>query len=93
MVDLNGHEAGNGGYSQGTPTANRDSSTRREAIYRQLTRMIASNSNQQQLDSDSQGVSVAVCREPKTSSPIKPDALVHTGCTLGDVSAVAAIPR
>ena len=21
MVDLNGHEAGNGGYSQGTPTA------------------------------------------------------------------------
>src|SRR5437773_6015812 len=29
MVDLNGHEAGNGGYSQGTPTAYRDSSTRR----------------------------------------------------------------
>jgi hypothetical protein len=23
MVDLNGHEAGNGGYSQGTPTAHR----------------------------------------------------------------------
>jgi len=23
MVDLNGHEAGNGGYSQGTPTVNR----------------------------------------------------------------------
>jgi hypothetical protein len=38
MVDLNGHEAGNGGYSQGKPTAYWDSSTRREAIYRQLTR-------------------------------------------------------
>jgi hypothetical protein len=24
MGDLNGHEAGNGGYSQGTLTANRD---------------------------------------------------------------------
>ena len=35
MVDLNGHEAGNGGHSQGKPTAYRDSSTRREAIYRQ----------------------------------------------------------
>jgi hypothetical protein len=23
MVDLHGHEAGNGGYSQGTPTAHR----------------------------------------------------------------------
>ena len=23
MVDLNGHEAGNGGHSQGTPTAHR----------------------------------------------------------------------
>jgi len=23
MVNLNGHEAGNGGYSQGTPTARR----------------------------------------------------------------------
>lgn len=34
MVDLNGHEAGNGGHSQGKPTAYRDSSTRREAIYR-----------------------------------------------------------
>ena len=30
MVDLNGHEAGNGGHSQGKPTAYRDSSTRRE---------------------------------------------------------------
>ena len=30
MVDLNGHEAGNGGYSQGKPTAYRDSSTRRD---------------------------------------------------------------
>ena len=29
MVDLNGHEAGNGGHSQGKPTAYRDSSTRR----------------------------------------------------------------
>jgi hypothetical protein len=28
MVDLNGHEAGNGGYSQRTPTAHRVSSTR-----------------------------------------------------------------
>jgi hypothetical protein len=36
MVDLNGHEAGNGGHSQGKPTAYRDSSTRREAILRQL---------------------------------------------------------
>jgi hypothetical protein len=35
MVDLNGHEAGNGGHSQGKPTAYRDSSTRREAIFRQ----------------------------------------------------------
>jgi len=31
MVDLNGHEAGNSGYSQGKPTAYRDSSTRRDA--------------------------------------------------------------
>jgi len=30
MVNLNGHEAGNGGYSQRTPTARRDSSTRSE---------------------------------------------------------------
>jgi hypothetical protein len=29
MVDLNGHEAGNGGYSQRTPTTHRDSSTRK----------------------------------------------------------------
>jgi len=36
MVDLNGHEAGNGRHSQGKPTAHRDSSTRREAILRQL---------------------------------------------------------
>src|ERR1700688_648812 len=28
MVDLNGHEAGNGGYSQRKPTAHRVSSTR-----------------------------------------------------------------
>ena len=34
MADLNGHEAGNGGHSQGKPTAYRDSSTRREAITR-----------------------------------------------------------
>jgi hypothetical protein len=40
MVDLNGHEAGNGGHSQGKPTAYRDSSTRREAIFRQLTQEI-----------------------------------------------------
>jgi hypothetical protein len=31
MADLNGHEAGNGGHSQGKPTAYRDSSTRRDA--------------------------------------------------------------
>jgi hypothetical protein len=30
MVDLNGHEAGNGGHSQGKPTAYRVSSTRRD---------------------------------------------------------------
>jgi len=35
MADLNGHEAGNGGHSQGKPTAYRDSSTRREAMFRQ----------------------------------------------------------
>jgi hypothetical protein len=35
MADLNGHEAGNGGHSQGKPTAYRDSSTRRDAILRQ----------------------------------------------------------
>jgi hypothetical protein len=29
MVDLNGHEAGNGGYSQRKPTAHRVSSTRK----------------------------------------------------------------
>src|ERR1700741_4886494 len=29
MVDLNGHEAGNGGYSQRKPAAHRDSSTRK----------------------------------------------------------------
>jgi len=33
MVNLNGHEAGNGGHSQGKPKAYRDSSTRREAIF------------------------------------------------------------
>jgi hypothetical protein len=37
MVDLNGHEAGNGGHSQGKPTAHRDSSTRRDAMLRQLS--------------------------------------------------------
>ena len=37
MVDLNGHEAGNGGHSQGKPKAYRDSSTRRDACFRQLT--------------------------------------------------------
>src|ERR1700745_1167999 len=31
MVDSNGHEAGNGGYSQRKPTAHRDSSTRKLA--------------------------------------------------------------
>ena len=35
MVDLNGHEAGNGGHSQGKPTAHRDSSTRRDGMLRQ----------------------------------------------------------
>jgi hypothetical protein len=29
MVDLNGHEAGNGGYSHRKPTPHRDSSTRK----------------------------------------------------------------
>jgi hypothetical protein len=33
MVDLNGHEAGNGGHSQGTPPAYRDSSTRRDGDF------------------------------------------------------------
>jgi hypothetical protein len=39
MVDLNGHEAGNGGYSQRTPTAHRVSSTRRavEAVKKWVT--------------------------------------------------------
>jgi hypothetical protein len=32
MVDLIGHEAGNGGYSQRKPTAHRDSSTRKLAL-------------------------------------------------------------
>jgi TonB family protein len=32
MVDLRGHETGNGGYSQRKPTAHRDSSTRKVAI-------------------------------------------------------------
>jgi hypothetical protein len=31
-VDLSGHEAGNGGYSQRKPTAHRDSSTRKVVI-------------------------------------------------------------
>ena len=33
MVDLSGHEAGNGGYSQRKPTAHRDSSTRKLVIW------------------------------------------------------------
>jgi hypothetical protein len=37
MVNLNGHEAGNGGHSQGKPTAYRNSSSRREAIFHHLT--------------------------------------------------------
>jgi hypothetical protein len=37
MVDLNGHEAGNGGYSQGKPTAYRDSSTRRDGDFTPTT--------------------------------------------------------
>ena len=32
MVDLNGHEAGNGGYSQRKPAAHRVSSTRKVVI-------------------------------------------------------------
>jgi hypothetical protein len=32
MMDLNGHEAGNGGYSQGKSTVHRVSSTRRSAV-------------------------------------------------------------
>ena len=43
MADLNGHEAGNGGHSQGKPTAYRDSSTRREAIFRQVTDLLGSH--------------------------------------------------
>ena len=43
MVDLNGHEAGNGGHSQGKPIAYWDSSTRREAIFQQpLARTLVS---------------------------------------------------
>ena len=39
MVDLNGREAGNGGHSQGTPTAYRDSSLLGEmGIVQQLWR-------------------------------------------------------
>src|SRR5437879_2654330 len=38
MVDLNGHEAGNGGNSQGRPTAHRDLLySERDAIFRQLS--------------------------------------------------------
>jgi hypothetical protein len=40
MVDLNGHEAGNGGYSQGRPTA------RRVLLYSErcpITRALAKN--------------------------------------------------
>ena len=37
MDDLNGREAGNGGHSQGKPTAYRDSSTRREEMLRHHT--------------------------------------------------------
>jgi hypothetical protein len=33
MVDLNGHEAGNGGYSQGRPTHAEFSSTRRDVAW------------------------------------------------------------
>src|ERR1700686_5413698 len=33
MVNLNGHEAGNGGHSQGKPIAYRDSSTRRDGDF------------------------------------------------------------
>src|SRR5215469_41252 len=33
MVDLHGHEAGNGGYGQRKPTAQRGSSTRNQARY------------------------------------------------------------
>jgi hypothetical protein len=40
MVDLNGHKAGNGGHSQGKPTAYRDSSTHREAMLRQLVTVV-----------------------------------------------------
>jgi len=32
MVDLSGHEAGNGGHSQRTPTAHRGSSTRSSSL-------------------------------------------------------------
>jgi hypothetical protein len=37
MVDLSGHEAGNGGYSQRKPTAHRDSSTRKRVPLRAVS--------------------------------------------------------
>jgi hypothetical protein len=52
MVDLCGHEAGNGGYSQGTPTAHRplsysdrrhvgnDSQSTRKAVSRELAQQL-----------------------------------------------------
>ena len=43
MVDLNGHEAGNGGYSQGKPTVHRASSTRSAtALSRQTQHLLRS---------------------------------------------------
>jgi len=42
MVGLNGHEAGNGGHSQGKPTAYPDASTRREVcVSRRLVELEA----------------------------------------------------
>jgi len=41
MANLNGHEAGNGGHSQATPTAHRFSSTRRDVRYPRLGSLAA----------------------------------------------------
>ena len=42
MVNLNGHEAGNGGHSQGKPKAYRDSSTRRDGDFPPIDQQLCS---------------------------------------------------
>ncbi len=73
MVDLNGHEAGNGGHSQGKPKAYRDSSTRREAILQQQSTQTPLGLEKcwSQLESLHQPLifSISDCAEPKTDSP------------------------